>query len=102
MPTGRWRAFDYDDLVKRDKVNLDIFWLKDESLEDSGRCPSRTCWRRPGWRCSGSPGEVPALHVPPVAAHRERREDHDDGKAGPDPDEYVSPPARERLLLLAG
>jgi len=22
-------------LLKRDKVNLDIFWLKDESLEDS-------------------------------------------------------------------
>ncbi|MGH3086911.1 MAG: HsdM family class I SAM-dependent methyltransferase, partial [Rubrobacteraceae bacterium] len=33
--TERFRAFDYDELVKRDKANLDIFWLRDESLEDS-------------------------------------------------------------------
>jgi type I restriction enzyme M protein len=26
-------------LLKRDKVNLDIFWLKDESLEDSANLP---------------------------------------------------------------
>jgi type I restriction enzyme M protein len=38
-PEGRWRAFDYDDLLKRDKVNLDIFWLKDKSLEDSEDLP---------------------------------------------------------------
>jgi len=38
-PEGRWRAFDYDDLTKRDKVSLDIFWLKDESLEDSDSLP---------------------------------------------------------------
>jgi type I restriction enzyme M protein len=25
----------YDELVARDKASLDIFWLKDESLEDS-------------------------------------------------------------------
>jgi type I restriction enzyme M protein len=30
---GRWRAFDYEELIKRDKANLDIFWLKDKSLE---------------------------------------------------------------------
>ena len=36
---GRWRAFDYADLVKRDKANLDIFWLKDKSLEDAGNLP---------------------------------------------------------------
>jgi len=29
----RFRAFCYEDLVKRDKASLDIFWLKDESLE---------------------------------------------------------------------
>ncbi len=28
-PEGRWRAFDYDELLKRDKVNLDLLWLKD-------------------------------------------------------------------------
>jgi type I restriction enzyme M protein len=38
-PEGRWRAFDYDDLVKRDKTNLDLFWLKDTSLEDSDDLP---------------------------------------------------------------
>lgn len=37
---GRWRSFAYDDLIKRDKVNLDIFWLKDKSLEDSADLPS--------------------------------------------------------------
>ena len=31
--------FDYDELVKRDKLNLDIFWLKDKSLEDSEDLP---------------------------------------------------------------
>ena len=36
----RFKAFTYDDLLKRDKVNLDIFWLKDESLEDSANLPA--------------------------------------------------------------
>jgi type I restriction enzyme M protein len=39
-PDGRWREFGYDDLSKRDKVNLDIFWLKDKSLEDSDDLPA--------------------------------------------------------------
>lgn len=38
-PEGRWRVFDYEDLIARDKVNLDIFWLRDESLEDSANLP---------------------------------------------------------------
>jgi type I restriction enzyme M protein len=38
-PHGRWRAFEYDDLVKRDKASLDVFWLRDESLEDSDNLP---------------------------------------------------------------
>jgi type I restriction enzyme M protein len=38
-PDSRWRSFDYDDLLKRDKVNLDLFWLKDESLEGSDDLP---------------------------------------------------------------
>jgi len=36
---GRWRAFDYEELLKRDKLNLDIFWLRDKSLEDSENLP---------------------------------------------------------------
>jgi type I restriction enzyme M protein len=39
-PQGRWRAYDYDELMKRDKVNLDIFWLKDEALEESANLPA--------------------------------------------------------------
>ena len=35
----RFKCFAYDDLVKRDKENLDIFWLKGESLEDSANLP---------------------------------------------------------------
>ena len=38
-PDGRWRAYAYDELVARDKASLDIFWLKDESLEDSENLP---------------------------------------------------------------
>ncbi len=37
--TGRWRSFPYEELLARDKVNLDIFWLRDESLEDSAHLP---------------------------------------------------------------
>ena len=39
-PDGRWRAYDYDELVARDKASLDIFWLKDDSLEDSANLPN--------------------------------------------------------------
>ena len=31
--------FSYENLLKRDKLILDIFWLKDESLEDSANLP---------------------------------------------------------------
>jgi type I restriction enzyme M protein len=37
--TERFRAFSYDELIQRDKTNLDIFWLKDDSLEDSDNLP---------------------------------------------------------------
>ncbi len=36
---GRWRRYSYDELVARDKASLDIFWLRDESLEDSANLP---------------------------------------------------------------
>jgi type I restriction enzyme M protein len=38
-PEGRWRAFDYEELLKRDKMNLDIFWLRDKGLQDSDDLP---------------------------------------------------------------
>jgi type I restriction enzyme M protein len=38
-PDGRWRCFEYENLLKRDKVSLDLFWLRDKSLEDSANLP---------------------------------------------------------------
>jgi type I restriction enzyme M protein len=38
-PEGRWRCFDYEELARRDKLNLDILWMKDTSLEDSDSLP---------------------------------------------------------------
>ena len=35
----RFKRFTYDQLMARDKANLDIFWLKDDSLEDSDNLP---------------------------------------------------------------
>jgi len=35
----RFRAFSYEEIMARDKVSLDIFWLKDESLEDTENLP---------------------------------------------------------------
>ncbi|MBX3194730.1 MAG: SAM-dependent DNA methyltransferase [Microbacteriaceae bacterium] len=39
VESERWRSFAYDELVTRDKANLDITWLKDESLEDFDNLP---------------------------------------------------------------
>jgi len=38
-PDGRWRSYSYDELLARDKVSLDLFWLRDESLEDAANLP---------------------------------------------------------------
>ena len=35
----RFRYFDYETLVARDKASLDIFWLKDDSLDDLENLP---------------------------------------------------------------
>ena len=35
----RFKSFAYQELMQRDKVSLDIFWLKDESLEDTENLP---------------------------------------------------------------
>ena len=39
-PTERFKPFTYQELTQRDKANLDIFWLKDESLEDTENLPA--------------------------------------------------------------
>ena len=38
--TERFRKFTYEEIVARDKANLDILWLKDHSLEDSENLPA--------------------------------------------------------------
>ena len=38
-PDGRWRMYEVDELVARDKASLDIFWLRDDSLADSDNLP---------------------------------------------------------------
>jgi type I restriction enzyme M protein len=38
--TERFKKFEVDELLKRDKLNLDIFWLKDESLDDVDSLPT--------------------------------------------------------------
>lgn len=34
VESERFRPYDYDDLISRDKANLDITWLKDPSSAD--------------------------------------------------------------------
>ena len=38
-PDGRWRPYTYNEILGRDKVSLDLFWLRDERLEDSAGLP---------------------------------------------------------------
>jgi type I restriction enzyme M protein len=35
----RFRRFGYAELIARDKLNLDIFWLKDDTLDDPNLLP---------------------------------------------------------------
>ena len=37
--TERFHRFTYDEIMARDKASLDIFWLRDESLEDTANLP---------------------------------------------------------------
>ena len=39
-PEGRWRKFDIDTIMKRDKTSLDIFWIKDKSLAELDKLPA--------------------------------------------------------------
>ena len=36
----RFKRYTYDELIARDKVSLDLFWLRDESLEDIDNLPA--------------------------------------------------------------
>lgn len=39
-PEGRWRRFSADEILKRDKTSLDIFWIKDKSIADLDNLPN--------------------------------------------------------------
>lgn len=39
-PDGRWRSYTYDEILKRDKLSLDLFWIKDQSLTDVDSLPA--------------------------------------------------------------
>jgi type I restriction enzyme M protein len=40
VESERFTSFTYDELVARDKANLDITWLRDESLENLDNLPA--------------------------------------------------------------
>jgi len=40
VETEQFKSFTYDELIARDKANLDITWLRDESLEDMDNLPA--------------------------------------------------------------
>ena len=40
VETERFRAFSYEKLIEREHVNLDLFWLKEDSVEDAADLPS--------------------------------------------------------------
>ena len=40
VESERFMAFTYDELMARDKVNLDLVWLKDDSIEDVADLPA--------------------------------------------------------------
>jgi type I restriction enzyme M protein len=40
VESERFKSFGYEELLARDKVNLDITWLRDESLEDADNLPA--------------------------------------------------------------
>jgi len=44
QPVGseRFRGFSCDEPIARDKADLDILWLEDESLEDADSLPARS------------------------------------------------------------
>ena len=39
-PEGRFRRFTLEEILQRDKISLDIFWIKDKSLADLDNLPS--------------------------------------------------------------
>jgi type I restriction enzyme M protein len=40
VESERFKSFTYDELMARNKANLDITWLRDETLEDLDNLPA--------------------------------------------------------------
>jgi type I restriction enzyme M protein len=40
VESERFKSFTYDELIARDKTNLDILWLKDDSIVDAADLPA--------------------------------------------------------------
>jgi type I restriction enzyme M protein len=40
VDSDRFKKFTYDELIARDKTNLDIIWLKDDSIVDAADLPA--------------------------------------------------------------
>jgi type I restriction enzyme M protein len=40
VETERFQKFTYEEIISRDKTNLDIFWLKDDSIIDAADLPA--------------------------------------------------------------
>jgi len=39
-PGGQWRPYSYEVIAGRDKANMDITWLRDQTLDDSAMLPA--------------------------------------------------------------
>jgi type I restriction enzyme M protein len=40
IESERFKAYTYEEIIARDKANLDLIWLKDDSLEDAADLPA--------------------------------------------------------------
>lgn len=40
VETERFHKFTYEELTRRDKANLDITWLRDDTLDDASNLPA--------------------------------------------------------------
>lgn len=40
VESERFKKYSYEELIERDKASLDVFWLRDESLEDTDNLPA--------------------------------------------------------------
>ena len=73
IPKAAGAAIDYDEFLKRDKLSLDLFWIKDKSLTDTDALPAPDDHR--GGDRGRSRSGAGAIHQDrgPARAHRRAR-----------------------------